>query len=39
MIATHHNKGSFSEKWIEYCEKNNLFYKLVDCFSSRFIHY
>jgi glutathione synthase/RimK-type ligase-like ATP-grasp enzyme len=38
MIAIHYTKGSFSEKWIEYCEKNNLFYKLVDCFSSDLVN-
>lgn len=34
MIAIHHRPGSFSEKWVEYCQENKLDYKLVDCYSS-----
>jgi glutathione synthase/RimK-type ligase-like ATP-grasp enzyme len=33
-IGIHHSKGSFSERWIPYCEANNISYKLVDCFST-----
>lgn len=32
-IAIHTRAGSFSEKWIEYCENNNFSYKIVDCYS------
>ncbi len=34
MIAIHHRKGSFSERWIEYCEKNKIVYKIVNCFDN-----
>lgn len=33
-IAIHHRKGSFSDRWIEYCIQNNIPFKLVNCFSS-----
>ncbi|MFO8053849.1 MAG: hypothetical protein R6U19_01620 [Bacteroidales bacterium] len=34
MIAIHHRPGSYSERWIEYCEDNNISYKLVNCFDN-----
>jgi len=34
MIAIHHTKDSFSDKWIEYCDTNNIGYKIVDCYST-----
>jgi len=36
-IAIHHFENSFSERWIEYCEKNNIHFKLVDCFKNDII--
>jgi glutathione synthase/RimK-type ligase-like ATP-grasp enzyme len=30
-IAIHHRKNSFSVKWIEYCNKNNIKYSIVNC--------
>lgn len=36
-IAIHSWKGSFSERWISYCESNNIDYKLVDCYRSDII--
>lgn len=36
-IAIHHRKGSFSDRWIEYCKENSIDYKLVDAFSSDII--
>jgi glutathione synthase/RimK-type ligase-like ATP-grasp enzyme len=33
-IAIHHTKGSFSDRWITYCEANQISYKLVDCYKS-----
>lgn len=33
-IAIHHRQGFFSERWIEYCIKNNIDYKLVDPYSN-----
>lgn len=37
MIAIHHTPSSFSDKWIEYCEKKNIEYKIVDCYSTDII--
>jgi len=37
MVAIHHREGSFSDKWIEYCEKNGIKYKLVNCYSSSIV--
>jgi len=33
-IAIHSNKGSFSDRWISYCEKNNIPYKIVNVYDS-----
>lgn len=33
-IAIHHRPGSFSDRWIEYCEKKNIDYKIVNAFDS-----
>ncbi len=37
MIAIHPIPGSFSDNWISYCEKNNIPYKIVNCYSSDII--
>lgn len=36
-IAIHHHPGSFSDKWIEYCEINQVNYKLINCYDSNII--
>ena len=43
-IAIHHRKGTFSElkdaynhRWIAYCDKNNIPYKLVDAYQNNII--
>ena len=36
-IGIHKAKGSFSERWIPYCEENNIDYKIVDCYRSDII--
>ena len=36
-IAIHHRKGSFSERWIQYCKENSMEYGLVDAYSSDII--
>lgn len=36
-IAIHHIPGSFSERWIPYCEENNISYKIVNCYDSEII--
>jgi glutathione synthase/RimK-type ligase-like ATP-grasp enzyme len=33
-IAIHHRAGSFSDRWITYCNENNVSYKLVNCYDS-----
>jgi RimK-like ATP-grasp domain len=37
-IAIHHTKGSFSDRWIAYCEKQNIPYKIVDCYGNDIIN-
>lgn len=34
MLAIHHRKNSFSSEWIQYCDENNIPYKIVDCFAT-----
>ncbi|WP_182407323.1 RimK family alpha-L-glutamate ligase [Psychrobacter sp. GP33] len=36
-IAIHHRINSFSDHWIDYCEKNNIDYKVVNAFDSDII--
>ena len=38
MLAIHPTKGSFSDRWITYCQKNNISYKLVNCYSNDIIN-
>ena len=38
MIAIHHSKGSFSDRWIAYCKANEIAYKIVDCYQSDIMH-
>ncbi len=33
-LAIHHKPGSFSDRWIPYCEKNNISFKIVNCYDS-----
>lgn len=37
-IGIHHRTDSFSEIWIKYCQKNNIPYKLVNCYDSDIIN-
>jgi len=37
LLAIHHKEGSFSDYWIEYCEENEVPYKLVNCYQSDII--
>jgi hypothetical protein len=37
QIAIHKNKNDFSSKWIEYCDLNNIDYKIVNCYSTDII--
>jgi len=36
-IAIHHNPESFSDRWIEYCEENNIPYKIVNAYDTDII--
>lgn len=37
-IGIHHAKGTFSERWISYCENNGIDYKIVNCYDSDIIN-
>lgn len=39
QLAIHETKikGFFSDRWIDYCNKNNINYKIVDCYSNTII--
>ena len=36
-IAIHEDAGSFSDRWIKYCNENQVPYKLVNCYDSDII--
>lgn len=36
-IAIHHNPGGFSDRWIDYCKKNHIDYKVVNAYDSDII--
>lgn len=36
-IAIHHRPGSFSDRWIEYCKKNGIPFKLVNAYDTDII--
>ena len=36
-IAIHKSSWGFSKEWINYCEKNNIPYKIVNCYDSDII--
>lgn len=36
-IAIHQDFGSFSDRWISYCEEQNIAYKIVNCYDSDII--
>lgn len=36
-IAIHHRKGSFSERWIEYCQQHSIEYKLVNAYQTNIV--
>jgi len=37
-IAIHKRPGSFSDRWIEYCNQKNINYKIVNCYDSDIIN-
>src|SRR5690554_4722377 len=36
-IAIHHREGSFSDRWIAYCQQEGIDYKIVNCYDSNII--
>jgi len=38
MIAIHSSKGSFSDRWIDYCEKAGIKYKVVNCYNNNIVN-
>lgn len=36
-IAIHHREGSFSDRWIRYCEENEVLFKVVNCYDNDII--
>ena len=39
IIGIHKRKGSFSERWIEYCDINNINYLIIDCLDGDVIRF
>jgi len=37
-IAIHNRPGSFSDRWIKYCEENDIPYKIVNAYDSDIVH-
>jgi len=37
QIGIHHTNGSFSDRWIDYCEAHKIPYKIVDCYKTDII--
>jgi hypothetical protein len=37
LIAIHPSANSFSDRWIIYCQQNNIHYKIVNCYSNDII--
>jgi glutathione synthase/RimK-type ligase-like ATP-grasp enzyme len=37
MIAIHNSYTGFHQRWISYCEQNNIPYRLIDCYSNNLI--
>lgn len=36
-IAIHHRSGSFSDRWIAYCKRENIPFKIVNCFDTNIV--
>lgn len=36
-IGIHHREGSFSDRWIAYCQEKNIDYKIVDAYDSNIV--
>ena len=38
-IAIHNRQGSFSDRWIEYCKKNDIQYKIVSAYDTNIVNH
>jgi len=38
MIAIHASSNSYSDRWIPYCEKNGIAFKVVNCYDNDIVH-
>lgn len=38
-IAIHHIKGSFSDQWVKYCEKEKIPFKIVNCYDNEIMNH
>lgn len=38
MIAIHPSSNSYSDRWIPYCEKNGIAFKIVNCYKNNIVH-
>ena len=36
-IGIHHREGSYSERWIEYCQEHRIDYKIVNAYDSNIV--
>lgn len=36
-IGIHHQKGTFADRWIAYCEENDIPFKLINCYQNNII--
>lgn len=36
-LAIHFTPGGFSDRWIHYCQQNNIPYKVVDCYNTNIV--
>ena len=36
-IAIHHKEGGFSDRWITYCQRESIDYKIINCYDSDII--
>ena len=36
-VAIHHRKGSFSDRWIEYCLENQIEHSVVNCYDNNIV--
>lgn len=37
-IAIHNRRNSFSDRWIDYCERSSIMYKIVNCYDDDIVY-